>query len=583
MSNFQGIYPAATFTRATTAYDPLTTALTTTGTPRYIPGRFQNLVKTASDFESSAGWVFDTQGGYTTPATYTRALQTTTKWQGTQAAELTISGSTLSTDGVRVYRYIQTAGAATANAHALGTFLPGVSYTFSFWINVTALTGSASVVITTGLDGGNTSVTSQTFSAVTNGWTRGSATFIPNAATTSIYMYVALRANTANSTGTVFIDAAQVERGTLTNWRAGGTGKGIFVEEGTTNLVLNGDFSNGTANWNANQIVTLSTVTETDGLIYGKCVSNQAGSTPGILSDAIACTASTTYTITMKAKRSGTNAYLYVWTNLGNLVWSTILIPTTITELTSTFTTPVGATTMKVGALQSPGVNGDWIEIGRVQIEQKGYATSWQVNGTPRNAETLTIPVPGVSASTGTIEMWAFLAATSSTAWYPIDWYFGTGTNNQRIVVYGTQTSLQLLVGDGLTNVTTSTASLAAGWNYIAARWGSSGIALTVNGTTVTQTGVTHGPTAPAAVINIGCAYNGTGHASACYDAVRLSNTYLTNGQIAANYVSAIPPAADQTTVASFNFDGNLLSHTEVKAIVTPPGNLHLRGSLILG
>lgn len=153
-------------------------------------------------------------------------------------------------------------------------------------------------------------------------------------------------------------------------------------QEYTQNLWAYGDISStGTTGWNANQNVTLSTLSAYE-RTYIHVVSNQATSTPGILSNAFAVSPSTTYTISLKGYKGSTgNCYLYVWGNSsGNLVWNGQALTTTPKTLYNTFTTGASDTQIKIGVLWSGVAINDWFDINDIQVEAKDHYTPF-VNG----------------------------------------------------------------------------------------------------------------------------------------------------------------------------------------------------------
>jgi len=160
--------------------------------------------------------------------------------------------------------------------------------------------------------------------------------------------------------------------------------------ETTTNLIVNPDFTS-TSNWNANGAVTLS-VSTTGAKTYLNVVSGQNGSTPGILSDAIAVTAGNVYTLSAYAYRSGTEAYLYVY-NVNNgtdIIWTSqnaAALGTTEGWCVNKFTVPAGCTSIKVGILFSNPSIGNVFSVEKMQLEQREYQSAF-VNGS-RTANTV--------------------------------------------------------------------------------------------------------------------------------------------------------------------------------------------------
>lgn len=217
---------------------------------------------------------------------------------------------------------------------------------------------------------------------VNNGAISASAKYFSN-----WYIY-----NDRLTSGAMYIAKFQVEQKTyvtnpvvydiLTNFSNRG--------ETTTNLITNPDFTS-TSNWNNNGNVTLS-ITTVGAKSYLQVVSNQGSSTPGILSDAITVTASTVYTLSAYAYRSGTEAYLYVYNanNGTDIIWTSqgaAALGTTEGWVVNKFTTPVGCTSIKVGVLwASPNVN-DTFYVEKMQLEQREYQSAF-VSGS-RTANTI--------------------------------------------------------------------------------------------------------------------------------------------------------------------------------------------------
>ena len=217
---------------------------------------------------------------------------------------------------------------------------------------------------------------------VNNGAISASAKYFSN-----WYIY-----NDRLTSGAMYIAKFQVEQKTyvtnpvvynvLTNFSNRG--------ETTTNLITNPDFTS-TSNWNNNGNVTLS-ITTVGAKSYLQVVTNQGSSTPGILSDTITVTASTVYTLSAYAYRSGSEAYLYVLNVTANsdLIWTgqgAAALGTTEGWVVNKFTTPVGCTSIKVGILWGGPSIGDTFYVEKMQLEQREYQSAF-VSGS-RTANTI--------------------------------------------------------------------------------------------------------------------------------------------------------------------------------------------------
>ena len=293
-----------------------------------------------------------------------------------------------------------------------GTSIPiaGTYLIFSFYAHLTQIYtgyngGLAGYINTNTNSGGNGSIgsvlTSYGWSFYVNGvldnnwssntanlnkWIRVTA-FVNNGAISSSAKYFSnwYIYNDRLTSGAMYIAKFQIEQKTyvtnplvydiLTNLSNRG--------ETTTNLISNPDFTS-TSNWANNGNVTLSTLT-VGAKTYLKAVTNQGSSTPGILSDTIAVTASTVYTLSAYAYRSGTEAYLYVY-NVNNgtdIIWTgqgAAALGATEGWCVNKFTVPAGCTSIKVGILWSGPTIGDTFYVEKMQLEQREYQSAF-VNG----------------------------------------------------------------------------------------------------------------------------------------------------------------------------------------------------------
>ena len=293
-----------------------------------------------------------------------------------------------------------------------GTSIPiaGTYLIFSFYAHLTQIYtgyngGLAGYINTNTNSGGNGSIgsvlTSYGWSFYVNGvldnnwssntanlnkWIRVTA-FVNNGAISSSAKYFSnwYIYNDRLTSGAMYIAKFQIEQKTyvtnplvydiLTNLSNRG--------ETTTNLISNPDFTS-TSNWANNGNVTLSTLT-VGAKTYLKAVTNQGSSTPGILSDTIAVTASTVYTLSAYAYRSGTEAYLYVYNvnNGADIIWTgqgAAALGGTEGWCVNKFTVPAGCTSIKVGILWSGPTIGDTFYVEKMQLEQREYQSAF-VNG----------------------------------------------------------------------------------------------------------------------------------------------------------------------------------------------------------
>ncbi len=163
--------------------------------------------------------------------------------------------------------------------------------------------------------------------------------------------------------------------------------------ETTTNLISNPDFTS-TSNWNGVGNVTLSTST-VGAKTYLNVVSNQNGSTPGILSDAISVTAGTVYTLSAYASRASASpeTYLYVYnvTAGTDIIWTSqnaAALGTTEGWCVNKFTVPAGCTSIKVGILFNVPSIGNTFSVEKMQLEQREYQSAFVVGSRTANTTT---------------------------------------------------------------------------------------------------------------------------------------------------------------------------------------------------
>ena len=247
-----------------------------------------------------------------------------------------------------------------------------------------------------------------------------------------------------------------------------------------------------------------------------------------------------------------------------------------LTRLTLTHTAPINAARMSL-YIRGITLAGEWFQVDSVQFEQRPYATSWQLGGTPRAAETLTVPSAGVLSPTeGTIEFWVNLGIGSQS--YLFSTRLGTETNNNALFIYGTSVgtasqTMRALIGTGSGFVITPIISTPRGvWNYIACRWTATGLRLTINSTTVTVARSSAGVFDTNAWVGSGVESH---QANSLIDDLRISNRARTDQEILDAFASGQPLAVDSNVTALYNFDNSLQSavvlHTGTTAVTSVP------------
>ena len=207
-----------------------------------------------------------------------------------------------------------------------------------------------------------------------------------------------------------------------------------------------------------------------------------------------------------------------------------------------------------------------------LQLEQRPYATSWQLGGTPRAAETVTIPTAGVLSPTeGTIEFWtrpnhaSTVVAADGLGFHHLAWISGTtGFALRRvlgaIVFVSIRTAGDLLITHNMT--------WTAGQDiYLAVRWTATDVSLFVDGV-LRGTAVKFDN--PSSIpLEFGWR---TGHtpSNALHDDLRISNRARTDQEIADAFASGQPLQLDASTTALHNFNNLITSQVFHHAGNTP-------------
>lgn len=189
-------------------------------------------------------------------------------------------------------------------------------------------------------------------------------------------------------------------------------GKGILIEEATTNLCPNGSFENTPLSWtlSANMIIS-----EENPFWGNKCLkfySSSPAAGQSSISARLSVSPNTTYTLSAKLFNQLTAGRFYIdWIELSssNLILvdgagvQSTLGKGAWEELSCTFTTTANTTQIDIRIVADIGPIGTGY-ADCIQLEKRSYATSYTDGA--REAEGLIIPTPDVfNAPLGTIEM----------------------------------------------------------------------------------------------------------------------------------------------------------------------------------
>ncbi|MCU1590082.1 MAG: Tsac [Frankiales bacterium] len=254
-------------------------------------------------------------------------------------------------------------------------------------------------------------------------------------------------------------------------------GDGLFIEEGTTNLVPNPSFEAGVTGWGGNN-ATLGT-TSAFAQTGSQCLTATATAlpTPGAYYLGIPAAASTTYTISAYVRVSKPGKQIQVGIDFGGGNYAPVttgtLTPNVWTRVTATATSAAGTTTM-AATIYLAGASvaaGDVLNIDAVQIEQKAYATSYCDGSlaTAWNAAGNLLPAAAQSFEDGTTGGWINqLQATLSNS--SAQFYAGT----RSLLATATTAASTCAVGSA---VGTAGVAVTPGKTYTASMWVRPGVA----------------------------------------------------------------------------------------------------------
>jgi hypothetical protein len=570
----------ATFTRSGVANNSITGTQVASGIPRYIPGRFQNLLSTNTSNGGEDGTTtdFGFDGGTTVGTS-----DTTYVWQGSKSIKVV-------TPAISGY------GVRTKVSGAKG--LAGVSYICSAYVYSES---SANLVIQ--LQAFDNSLAyisgspskSMVIPAAT--WTRMSDSFTAPTGTA----YLSFKVVNGDATArTYWVDGFQIEEKVIssttpTDWRLGGSGSGIFVEEGTTNLLTANQSSaetdtTGFDRWQPSGIVEL--VRDTTTSYFGTASMRVKSTVDGtVLVDTgtsrTSITEGSTYTFSVYAKSQAVSGrkwkVILRWHGSdGSIISSntTTLLDaqSTWTRLQITGTAPTNATLAECQLHLINAISGEYLWWDGAQLEQKEYATSWILGGTTRNAETLTYPTTSMSPTAGTWEQWVYVNSsikrqiTSPTANQPIIFKISGSVTPNGIEIHHRQDSANWLLRTCDDNNTLSDISMTPdsatpdGWHLFSVTWSTSSAKLYIDGT---LKGTIINPKLPSSFSNIyiGRDSGSNNFANTYHDAIRASNVVRTDAEILAYYNATSPLSQlDDKTVFLLNFDGDLDAECTVQA-----------------
>jgi hypothetical protein len=463
------------------------------------------------------------------------ATNVTTGFNGNQGTETLSISPYISYQGLRSLKVVTPGNAVNEGLYFTQTGLTiGQTYTLQYQTII-----PVGKTLHTGISGFYQNITA------TGSWQTINYTFTATATSHSLYLTTITSAQAI----TVYMDSLSLETGsTAHNWAYGTSSydlgyslqSGLLVEEATTNL-LTANISTGTdtsgnttgfSGVTGAETLSSSTDYAQQGSKSLKCITDGAYNSEGIYVSVSGLTSSVSYTWSgwvifpvgipfyLGSSATGTS---YYYTGTGNWQYVSATFTSTSTSHTFTFATVYeSAITFYVDMLQ---------------LEQKAYPTSWTLGGTTRNAVTCTIPSNVLNLSAGTIEKQFYI--TNSMLKAPSGTIFDLSTHsnggNDLISLYykvGTGLVFQTSDNSGNSSTATYSTALTAGNHKLAARWDSTSIILTVDGSTGTQI-TTSTPYLPTVA---GTYYIGNNNSSNYYDSLlsyeTISKTKRTDSDI---------------------------------------------------
>lgn len=406
---------------------------------------------------------------------------------------------------------------------------------------------------------------------VNGGLTKNNASSLNNGLTYILKANGNILTPTISNTFTRATAAYNPETGALVasgnpRYVSGRAGQGIFIEEGTTNLLsASNDFNNAT--WIVTNVARNKDAVDPFGAINNAwtfTTANGVSNTFVKASDSFSNATSYTWSIFAKAgtgsnliyQRVDNGSYIVTTFNLSTGIISGVTTGAQMTTVGNgwyrcsiAFTTgAVGVQTLSTIYLDAWGAatGVKTFYMYGYQLEQKAYATTYQdsANAT-RNAETLTFNPTGVITPTqGTISVWVYVAAGSvwrDTSSRVFVWGTSSSGNNNRMNLEknGGNVIATAYNSSGTLSEHAIATTLSVGWHNLTVCWNSSELSLSIDG--VKQSNPTTNPNIPSAVGSsffIGATKDGTLQANTTLDNFRIYNRVLSASEIMQLYRS---------------------------------------------
>lgn len=352
------------------------------------------------------------------------------------------------------------------------------------------------------------------------------------------------------------------------------TTNGIIVETGTTNLFTENQAAatTNTVGWNAVGLSSFTRDTDAQYRVYGtaafKMVTLNAGEYEYVYSNSVSATAGLAYTFGTTLCGSGTVILVIDYRDAGNgqtgiITSDVITLTATPTRYSLSLTAPantVGATLQVKSSVMQDAT----IYFSGSQFEQKAYATSWQLPGSARVGEVLTVPTTNVlSPTVGTVEMLVNVT-TGLKSVSGNKYLLSTTTNaaseyNRIAINHGNDGRWYFKTSDaaGASTYVNLVDTVPVGLHRISARWSENDASLWIDGINVAHNPNPKLPSALAENVYIGSWVSGTMQCDAQISDVVFSNIARPDEELAARGVLT-PLGPDGYTTFHCTFDDTI-------------------------
>lgn len=327
-------------------------------------------------------------------------------------------------------------------------------------------------------------------------------------------------------------------------FEAGKFGKGVLIEGSMTNLLtanqssVETDLTGFSA---ASCTLTRDTGTKRAGTASAKCVCT--GNNQGFNLALPTLSANFAYVLSAWVLApAGQSMLMYASDNVDKWIASAYFTGTGIWQyVTAVGSTDAHVTGCSMSVMTATAANVTFY-ADCMQIEQKGYATSWQIGGTARNAEVLTVPTAGVfTKGNWTIGM-VFKPINNVTGQHVL-WQYRIDANNSAILfIYAGALYLQVFSAGTVYQITGATVAVGGVYTIVTSGDGAH-IRMCMNGVQVGPDTVYVEPVGVLpATMSVGCSSDVAGLESDCIiDELRIDKIAHTAEEVASWYKANSP------------------------------------------